>query len=620
MNGMNEEQLGELLSAYLDGELDEATTRQIEQRLHEDEGARRLLDELRRAVDAMSTLPRHAAPPSIEEDIAAHLERHELIGDHDAPPSRPAGRRTSVVGILSMAAMFALVVVGGTWIVRDYASRDNRPEQLALAPNQPQKTKEPMRNNVEASREDRSAQTLDKDLSDRPTEELPHQTARARLAETEKKAQPRQPTLPAIPVGQKTPEATILALADVEQKLAAGVPLEAIQAHTFANESNQLTVKLRDPDELQAVAARLTAHLSGQLLTNLADATPTTSEDESETKDRQTMAFFYEGRQGVNFDAPGTEQILVRLPQSQLDDLLSEVGSAVQRRGVVALQAGPVVVRGLGNAQRLIHSQAEMAGRHATGADENERLAQADESTEPGGGLFGGLFDIMGLNEAVLSAAQPASPDDTAASPGETDATSDAVANRSVSVKEAGTDDADQTRLAFAHRQSGEAVPPSPGTARRYSVMKKRGKAPNKEEYAAGKGHAATRARPRPDHPARPDTLRVDDGETRVDVSNQPGLVERRTHALSKTRDQAAATAGSEMREEAPAKRAAEPVHATGVVAAAEPPRREPFVTLVVELTTDQAPGRPAGSAKQAPAGKNESKSGPKDPTKPPSK
>ena len=62
MSDIDREQLGEWLSAYLDGELSEEQTTVVERLLREDASARQSLDALRRASELVPSLPRHAAP------------------------------------------------------------------------------------------------------------------------------------------------------------------------------------------------------------------------------------------------------------------------------------------------------------------------------------------------------------------------------------------------------------------------------------------------------------------------------------------------------------------------------------------------------------------------------
>ncbi|MCH7885381.1 MAG: hypothetical protein IIC01_09035, partial [Planctomycetes bacterium] len=141
MSNLSREQLGEWLSAYLDGELDEQQTRLVERTLREDETARRLLEELRQTVAAVSSLPRHAAPSSIHEQIQLHLERGELLGDLPSSTPRSMARGAPRLRRLSLAAMLALTIGGGVWIASDRWRQDAvvRKDVLALA-----RTKQPL--------------------------------------------------------------------------------------------------------------------------------------------------------------------------------------------------------------------------------------------------------------------------------------------------------------------------------------------------------------------------------------------------------------------------------------------------------------------------------------------
>lgn len=79
----------ELLSAYLDGELEEGERRLVEARLESDPAARALLAELRGASAALRSLPRESAPAGIAEAVRARMERESLLGDETARSSAP---------------------------------------------------------------------------------------------------------------------------------------------------------------------------------------------------------------------------------------------------------------------------------------------------------------------------------------------------------------------------------------------------------------------------------------------------------------------------------------------------------------------------------------------------
>ena len=65
--------LSELLSAYLDGELDEATTAKVVAHLERDANARLLLRELRETRSMLQGLPRESAPADFAESVVAAM-------------------------------------------------------------------------------------------------------------------------------------------------------------------------------------------------------------------------------------------------------------------------------------------------------------------------------------------------------------------------------------------------------------------------------------------------------------------------------------------------------------------------------------------------------------------
>ena len=77
------QQLGELLSAYLDDELSPNDTKKAEKLLGENPQARELLAELRQISSRFSELPRLEAPQGLAQQIQLQLERQMLIGNDD---------------------------------------------------------------------------------------------------------------------------------------------------------------------------------------------------------------------------------------------------------------------------------------------------------------------------------------------------------------------------------------------------------------------------------------------------------------------------------------------------------------------------------------------------------
>ncbi len=113
MASMDREQLGEWLSAYLDGELSAEESARVATLLRDDPEARQFLAELRELSALVETLPRRTAPESILEDVQRHLERDELIGE--TPPEAPAAEGWGL-RYLATAAAIALMFIGGAWL------------------------------------------------------------------------------------------------------------------------------------------------------------------------------------------------------------------------------------------------------------------------------------------------------------------------------------------------------------------------------------------------------------------------------------------------------------------------------------------------------------------------
>ncbi len=107
--------LNELLSAYLDGELDEPTTAGVVAYLERDAGAALLLRELRETRSLLQDLPRESAPADFAEGVVAAVERQALLGEvGDESPAVSARRRFGP--IRSAAAIVLLIGAAGSWI------------------------------------------------------------------------------------------------------------------------------------------------------------------------------------------------------------------------------------------------------------------------------------------------------------------------------------------------------------------------------------------------------------------------------------------------------------------------------------------------------------------------
>ena len=121
--------LSELLSAYLDGELEESARAEVVAYLDRDAGAVQLLNELRETRSMIQDLPHQSAPAGFSESVVSAVERQALLGGAPDKAGRISTRRRW--GPIRAAASIALLVgAAGSWI---YWQSDRREfAELAL--------------------------------------------------------------------------------------------------------------------------------------------------------------------------------------------------------------------------------------------------------------------------------------------------------------------------------------------------------------------------------------------------------------------------------------------------------------------------------------------------------
>jgi hypothetical protein len=116
------------LSAYLDGELSEQRTREVERWLAESEPARQMLEELRAVSGRLAGLPRLAAPEQLAASMSAHAQRRLLL-NRLTTTRRSQGFRLLAQMSAAAAALVACVLVG--WQVLDWRG-ESGPSQAKL--------------------------------------------------------------------------------------------------------------------------------------------------------------------------------------------------------------------------------------------------------------------------------------------------------------------------------------------------------------------------------------------------------------------------------------------------------------------------------------------------------
>ncbi|MEN6405120.1 MAG: zf-HC2 domain-containing protein [Thermoguttaceae bacterium] len=99
----------ELLSAYLDGELNDAERAEIERRLATDPAARRLLEQLRSVSRAVQSLPREPLGESLTRQVIEEAERRREESDRPVPSSRSWSERFFNRRVIAWASLTLMV-------------------------------------------------------------------------------------------------------------------------------------------------------------------------------------------------------------------------------------------------------------------------------------------------------------------------------------------------------------------------------------------------------------------------------------------------------------------------------------------------------------------------------
>jgi hypothetical protein len=493
MTDIDREQLNELLSAYLDGELGAEEVQLVERVIREDEEARRLHDELRRTAALVTSLPRHRAPRSIAEDLRSQLERSELLDGMEKSRSVPGERRWPVAGRFAMAAMLAFFVLSALWVMVERYQPDTGIDggSVILA---------------QREQEETPAERLESPGT-RATKETvpqPQSQARKRAAGRGGKgpsaerggrrgvvtgqegfgAQPTSVTAESIPETTKR-------VLNVGQKLAAGATAASLRDHPFASEPVYLQVRVRDEAQRDQVRARLLADLAKHRVSEL-------TEYESVGEDAR---FYHSGRPGVNFWDAGEQQILVRAPARQIGALIDELPRGDVAADGVTLTIESVPYRGADQAREALLRQ--LGPRDV----EDVYAAPHIPSESPRDGLFADWEKLLGSDPRRLAVAPEAGPAQAEeeskkrpaqASPGRAPAETESSADESI------------TRVAESERPAAKGPEP-------------RGRA---EDMAAASSGAAE-AKPAP----------KDAEKDAGGLPPPPSLVKRRLQELERWRD-----------------------------------------------------------------------------------
>ncbi len=374
MSTVNPDQLEELLSAYLDGELDPSQTKHVERLLRESAGAQRALDELRMTSESVRALPRHAAPASILEEVRSHLERAVLLdSDSMNRPGRVAVRGRWFVRGLSMAAALAIVATGAWWYGTGRVGWMGQEQKVAVVPS------DKLRRELKTTADRESGQTRPfKDSSSSANDFL------------EKKA---LPPVAAPHAGEKKEAVAAAASESVEDREG---------RRPESNSDSPLHVQVFVASE--ADQERMVHWVQTRLQNSAGGETVAVrSQEENPTRSTRFQRTDADGRRAGS--APAT--LRVHAPVETLNTVIKELASADLSAQNITLHASGTAVSGVRPVQNALSEI--VVGQLRRSADPGERLAQVDRGESSGLGIFEGLAGIFGLDRAATPSFRGAS-------------------------------------------------------------------------------------------------------------------------------------------------------------------------------------------------------------------
>ncbi|MCC7292671.1 MAG: zf-HC2 domain-containing protein [Phycisphaerales bacterium] len=333
---------GELLSAYLDGELAPREQQEVERLLRESAEARALLDNLKAVREGLLALPRRFAPQDLASSISAQLERDALLGEQR--PTAPGARLSRRAGWSVFAAAAVLTFASLLWWQLDHWRTPTTPPDRLVS--------------ASGERAAPESHYLGKPLSERgESATLTEEKALDEGAALARKPADRSWSRGAPVAGEGSDlnsgsvpsplTERLLASASLAQKIEAGVGLETLRKHHFDTESSELTIECTSDEQRNEVMRTLLKALKDAGAVNLAL-----------TDEVPAGAAFAEGKLGVNYSLAEEKQFIVCLPAEQWTGVIEAVEhSAADARP--EMRSGLVVGTGWKSAQTLLAGDAE---------------------------------------------------------------------------------------------------------------------------------------------------------------------------------------------------------------------------------------------------------------------
>ena len=431
--------LSELLSAYLDGELEESARAEVVAYLDRDAGAVRLLNELRETRSMLQNLPHQSAPAGFSESVVSAVERQALLGGEPETTVRMSMRHRW--GPIRAAASIALLVgAAGSWIYW----QSNRRESVELAL---QHAMAPAAISGRAADHSIGFDALavldgaaeDTSRSDKPQTHMKKSARGKAAAPAGRPADVRSMALSAemtveqqqqqsiaddnlITLAGVDEDEEVVALgieldavtvyspvpgteqgyfdlagqlrgsrrggavrADFTQRLRANEPAVSLARYDFSNESNVLTLNFSSDAQRDEFTQKLEVYLVDNSFLSATDPL-----ERIQVVEPLTQNVLLRGRQGLNYTEPRSEQILLNAAPEVLEGLIdryAETIDGLEDTTNIQLQMGKLKVEGLKWTRRTVQAlavpelQRRMLGKDEPAGDGVQETA-ADQNEQ----------------------------------------------------------------------------------------------------------------------------------------------------------------------------------------------------------------------------------------------
>ncbi len=425
MSGDKLQDYSELLSAYLDNELDAAERTRVEALLDREPAAVRLLSELRETHEMLQNLPEVSAPPGLLEDVMARVERQALLGEqNDEPQKTPVRIRWGPI----RAAAAVIVIVGGAgaWMMYQSAKMEKRiayvqitplekrsapespavdvPEKKASAPRAGDALVELRPGSVKQELETKSgkfgaaktsppADLVTESIEEKQSAAKEESTGLDRMSKAPRKsadneklqqhdyeiASEKAKTGQTVELGMTGRETAGESQTEITQPMGEeGASVEALVQADFQNEPVELTLRFSNTQDRDDFSQQTLTYLSANQMLNIADPS-----QREQVKEPLNQSVFVPGSTGVNNVDSNSRQFLVWAPPEELVKLVDysvhEAGQLTNAPSV-SLRVGELRTEGVEQTrsvaqllekpdwqQQLIRSQQVLAQRRTAG-------------------------------------------------------------------------------------------------------------------------------------------------------------------------------------------------------------------------------------------------------------